>query len=313
MRHPDMRHPDMRHPDMPRTPTRGIALVIVLWTVTLLAVIAGSFTMITGTETKLIRNRIANAEAQALAEAGVYRAVLAMLGPNSEDRWRPDGRVYAFSFGGGEVRISIQDEGGKIDLNRGADAFLAGLFATVGLDERDSLALVDAIADFRDRDRFHRLQGAEDDDYFAAGLSYGAKDGPFVAVEELHQVMGMTAELYRRVAPFLTVYSSRSSVDPMVAPAEVLLAVPGIVPEQVDYLLALRAVAGEMGGVEAWLPLTSVEGYFSPLKPDRPIYTVRAEAHTGDGAVFVREAVVQIDRNKPQPFGFEAWRQGDRQ
>ena len=34
------------------------------------------------------------------------------------------------------------------------------------------------------------LNGAEDADYEAEGLPYGAKDGPFQSVEELRQVLG---------------------------------------------------------------------------------------------------------------------------
>ena len=41
------------------------------------------------------------------------------------------------------------------------------------------------------------LNGAEDEDYLAAGFLDGAKDGPLEAVEELQQVMGMTYELYQ--------------------------------------------------------------------------------------------------------------------
>src|SRR5882672_7761736 len=51
--------------------------------------------------------------------------------------------------------------------------------------------------------------GAEDADYAAAGLAYGAKDAPFAMTEELLQVPGMTRELFDRVAPDITVYSPR--------------------------------------------------------------------------------------------------------
>ncbi len=38
--------------------------------------------------------------------------------------------------------------------------------------------------------------------------------------------------------------------------------------------------------------------------------TVRAEAHTESGAVFVREAVVRLTGKGEQPFRFLGWRQG---
>ena len=149
--------------------SRGIALVSVLWILALLAIIAGSFTTDSRTNVKLAYNLVENAKARALADAGVNRAILALLQPQTEglldpgllnlltlradptaalrgieealqqelgagaeglfeQRWRRDGTMYRFPFGGGEVLVSIQDEGGKIDLNKGKDRHLKELF-----------------------------------------------------------------------------------------------------------------------------------------------------------------------------------------
>ncbi len=336
-------------------PSRGLALVIVLWGLVLLAVIAASFTSGTRTETMLARNLIENAKAEALADAGVYRAVHELLAPKSEgllspqildllrlslepaaarrrierdlrselgqtfqpeteelfvDGWRADGTVYVWPFGGGRVSVSIQDEDGKIDLNTAPDELLRGLFLSVGLDGDASAALVDAIADFRDEDDLHRLNGAEDRDYADAGLSYGAKDAPFEAVAELQQVIGMTRELYQRVAPALTVYSGRRGIDPRVAPREALLALRGIGSEEVESFLAAR----EGGRTER---LLRAQDYQTTSR--ERVFTIRAEARAESGAVFVREAVVEPigARHKALPdskehFRFLAWKQGSR-
>ncbi len=126
--------------------SRGIALLIVLWGLVLLAVIAAAFTTETRTEMALARNLAENAKARALAEAGVYRAILALLQPRSDLQWRVDGTTYPFDYGEGAVRISVQDEGGKIDLNMGRDEHLRGLLQQAGLDFDEAAALVDAIA-----------------------------------------------------------------------------------------------------------------------------------------------------------------------
>ncbi len=54
---------------------RGLALVTGLWVQMLFALIAAGFTRTTRTEINLTRNLIDNAKAEALADAGVYRAV----------------------------------------------------------------------------------------------------------------------------------------------------------------------------------------------------------------------------------------------
>jgi general secretion pathway protein K len=339
---------------------RGLALVTVLWVLMLLSLVAASFTRTTRTEVNLTRNLIENARAEALADAGAYRAVLGLLAPQTEDlsgegieslirlgaespttarqgaeegpgaggeagtpspeaafteAWRVDGTIYAWAFGGGEVRISIQDEGGKIDLNAAPDELLRGLFfaatwigldgEAVGLDEAEADALTDAVRDFADPDDLTRLNGAEDGDYEAAGLPWGAKDAPFAAVEELQQVLGMTPPLYEAVAPALTVHTRSKGIDASSAPREALLALPGSEAVAVDLHLAARAEAPKGAGPE----FVGAKGFTARSR--RRIYTVHTEARAASGAVFAREAVVQLG-GREQGFTVLAWKQGRR-
>ena len=274
--------------------SRGIALVSVLWILALLAVIAGSFTANARTDAKLAYNLVENAKARALADAGVNRAILALLQPRSEElseqQWRRDGTLYRCSFGGGEVLASIQDEAGKIDLNAAPDALLRGLLVSVGVETGAAAALVDAIADFRDADDLRRSNGAEADDYHAAGLATGPKNQPFRAVEELQRVIGMTAALFEKLLPALTVHSGRPGVDPATAPDEARLALEWMNSDEAEALDAA-------GGLLALRPATT--------------YTLRAEAHTDGGGIYVREAVVLLGGDG-QLFQIRAWRQGKR-
>ncbi len=327
---------------------RGLALVTVLWVLMLLSLVAVSFTRTTRTEINLTRNLIENAQAEALADAGVYRAVLGLLAPQTEDlsddgsgslvrldtesppagdrgagtaadfteALRVDGTIYVWPYGDGEVRISIQDEGGKIDLNTATEELLRGLFfattwigldgETMGLNEAEADALTDAVRDFADPDDLTRLNGAEDDDYEAGGLPWGAKDAPFAAVEELQQVLGMTPLLYEAVAPALTVYTRSRGIDAKIAPREVLLALPGTGTEDVDAHLAARAAAPQGAG-PAFL---GAKGFTARSR--RRIYTIRAEARAAGGAVFARNAVVRLG-GRGQGFEVLAWKQGRRE
>src|SRR5262249_40013466 len=155
------------------------------------------------TEISLTRNLAEDAKAEALAEAGVNRAILVLLGVDDSIPLRVDGKPFAFAYDGGRVQVSMQDEGGKIDLNRAADAVLQGLFTSVGVSQDAAHHLVDAIADFRDADDLRHANGAEDTDHARARLPYNAKDAPFAATEELLRVNGMTPDVYVRVAPYV--------------------------------------------------------------------------------------------------------------
>jgi len=293
-------HPQSRS-DTRRRRSSGIALVAVLWTVSLLAAIAASFATMQRTEIVGARNHIENAEARALADAGLHRAVLTLAA--EEEAAARDGRERAWVFDGARVATAVQAEGGKIDLNGAEAGLLAGLFTAAGA--RDPEALAAAVADFRDADSDPRPRGAEDADYRSAGLAWGAKDRPFERRDELLQVLGMTRDVYDAVAPVATVYARSKGIDPATAPAAALAALPGMSAAQAEALAAGRdGGAGELGSALGDSP------YLVPSVI--PIVTIRAEAETEGGAVFVREAVVALTPGARKPFQVLTWEQGRR-
>lgn len=284
---------------MRRGDQRGLALVAVLWVVAILALIAAVFMRETRTEIALTRNLEEDAQAEALAEAGVNRAILVLLGLDMGFDptlpWRVDGTPFALEYGGGTMQVSIQDEGGKIDLNRAGDAVLQGLFISVGVAPEAAQHLADAIADFRDADDLGHVNGAEDTDYARAGLPYDAKDAPFAATEELLEVLGMTPEIYARVAPSITVYSPRRDVNLATAPLAVLKALPYLSPERTQGILTQRTAM--------------MTGTASRPRRFRVIaVTVLVEVTTPAGGQVTREVVLRRSGRGARPFDVVKWR-----
>lgn len=215
------------------------------------------------TEVTLARNLVEDAKAGALAAAGVNRAIAGLMEGDTASPWREDGTVYAWVYGGGEVRISVRDEGGKLDLNRAPDRQLVGLFR-------------------------------------AAGLPYGPKDASFEALKEPRRVLGMTPDLYRRVAPALTLYAGRDPPFEPTAPPEV----------RAFYGTLDVAGAGKDGPAsqrdrearkETVEPLSILEEGPSTSRSRVPVYTVHAEGRVPGGAVFAREAVVRLTAGADSP------------
>lgn len=293
-----------RHTGSGLLPQRGIALVVVLWVITLLAVIATSFSVTMGTESKLARHRVDAVQARYLAEAGVFWALLGLLHRNPEMRWPTDGSVHDLVFDGATVRVSVLDERGKIDLNAAPPELLDGLLRSVLVPDRPRAQLVDAILDWRDADDLHLANGAEDPEYKAADLPYGAKDGPFETVSELMLVLGMTPDLYRQMQPALTVHSRQASVNADIAPREVLLALPGNDPDQVDVLLEERQLRTEEDDVTAITP----EGRPRPAARTGTTFSVIGEALMASGAVVRRTATVRVRLGRPEPLAILEWR-----
>ncbi len=288
------------------TTQRGVALILVLWVTVLLTVIAGSFAYAARTDMSVLGNHMQRARAEAAADAGVHRAVMEFFRPVTEPaRWKQDGTEYAFRLGDAQVRVSVLDESAKIDINDGSPVLLKGLLLSVGLSEPEASKLSDAILDWRDLDTLSRPNGAEEEAYKSAGLKQKPSNAPFQTLEELRLVMGMTTDLYRRLEPMITLYSRQPGINLTIASREVLLAIPGVGPEQVDAFIASRAAA-----VAARQPLPPFpQGAAFGAVPTLLRLQVRSVAKIDD-TQFERVAVIHLVPDPRRPFATLAWGEG---
>lgn len=286
----------------------GVALVIVLWIVTLLTVIASSFLFAMRTETKIVSNGMARAKAEAAAEAAVQRALFEVYKPfNDTERWQADGVTHQWQYGGAEISVMMQDESGKIDINRAADALLRGLFVSQGATDDEATALIDAIADWRDPDNLKRLRGAEEAEYVAAGRTYKPANAPFQSIEELKLVLGMTASLYQRIEPHITIFSRQPGVNAQIATRETLRAIPGVTDAQIDTYIAQRDAARQ---ARLPVPFFAQAQAYSAGSSNFAI-SVTARAEMPDGTIFVRDAVAVRTPFPKRPVAFVRWQEGD--
>ncbi len=286
---------------------RGVAMVIVMWLATLLAVVASSFLHASRTDALVVRNSISIARAEAIADAAVYRALYDAnrIDVGSPGVWKRDGAVNPWSFDGGVVRVEVRDESAKIDLNTASDALLKGLLISLGLPEEEATRLLDAILDWRDPDSLKRIAGAEESDYKAAGLAYRPANAQFQAIEELQLVLGMRPDLFRRLAPMLTVYSRQNGINPATASREVLQAIPNLPAEALERFLQLREVARERRESIPFFP--EAGPYASPASA--LVTSVRAQVALEDGTAFVRDAVLMVKPGGRRLVTPLVWRQ----
>lgn len=286
---------------------RGIALVLVLWLTALLTVIAGGFAYAMRNEAQAARNTMSQAQARALADGAVARTVFELMRPRTiTGVWSADGLVHVWDEAGMHVAASAIDESGKIDLNAATDALLKSLLQTAAqLDDAAANRLVDVIGDWKDADDLRRPNGAEADDYQAAGLPYKPANAPFETVADLQRVLGMTPALFARLAGSLTVYSGSPGINPQFASRTVLMALPGATDAIVDTYIAQRAAALAAGQP---LPVLPLAGAGAPVN----VWRVRAEVTAPDGVVFVREAVLRTNPDPRRLLTVLAWQEGER-
>jgi general secretion pathway protein K len=204
---------------------RGAALLLVMWLILLLSGLVAGYAMSARIESMQGNGLARSMAAREVARAGVEYAVSRMLDSDPAQRWVPDGRDYRMTFDDAKIEVSVHDEAGKIDLNASSLDLLASLLHTQGESEESARRIAGAIVDWRDEDSVVQVGGgAEDPDYAAAGLAWGAKDAPFETVSELEQVLGMRPALFRRLAPFVTVQSGSAMPNPVFADGTVLKA-----------------------------------------------------------------------------------------
>lgn len=275
---------------------RGMVLVIVLWIVTLLAVMAGGFAYSMRVETRLATSAVERAQARALAEAGVAYALAWQLDPEAQKQWPPDGDPHDWEFGGGRVRISVEDAAGRVSLNNADPRILQQILIGVGVAQADAENRVAAIMDWRDPDDQMQPGGAESAEYRSAGR-IGPKNTLFDSVDELPQVLGMDQDTAQRLAGLTTTGTLIAGIDPQLASLAVLRAVTGL-DEQIliDYMTT-RARASSEGAPPPPLPMGDGPSFFSGSRSG--VYHIAVTAQAGTGATVSAETVASM-QNPPQ-------------
>jgi general secretion pathway protein K len=239
---------------------RGFALLIVLWSIVLLALLATQITAAGRSELQLAANLREAASAEAAADGGVFMAVFHVLdGPAA--RWDADDSPHETRQGRFRLRVRIEDENGKINPNTAPQDLLAALLSAEGADPATSQSIAHAIVEWR----FPGDAEAKAQQYRSAGRTVAPDGLPFRTVAGLGNVLGMTPDLLARVAPHLSVYADSAveyaHADPVVQSV-------------------LRQAAG--GPPPA-----------SPGPPPPPtVATIISEAADAQGGRFVRRAVI---------------------
>lgn len=272
---------------------RGVALLIVLWLSVLLTVVASGFAYNTRIASLATRHFVDDVIGREAAMAGLEMAVHQLQMPDPNQRPWADGRPYTLVFEQTELTVRIQDESGKLSINRATQPQLVALFTSVGLEEDAVLALADAILDFIDADDLVRIHGAEAADYTAAGLPHIPKNAPFIVLEELLQVYGINETLYKRIAPALTPYGTNRQPDWRLAPEAVLKMIPDTTNEFIEGYLQTRF---DITSPTELLPTLPNGQQFSVYAGRGPIYSLSIDAKLPNNTITTLKAVVDINK-----------------
>jgi general secretion pathway protein K len=254
---------------------RGMALLLVVATISVLSVVVISFGQRTRSSMTQAFYYRDGALLQSMAESGVDIGISVLYDDRLSNRY--DALVEPWSrladvdlaplFEQGSLRLRIDDLSGRIPINRlvpfaeqetekrSAEAFRTvlvrllsdGEFAVE--DEQQARIIVDSITDWLDTDETPLPFGAETDYYLSLENPYPAKNGALETVDELLQVRGITPEILygsdekSGLSEYITIYG-RGKINVNTAPLLLFKALaPGISEDVLEMVEDFRTDA----------------------------------------------------------------------
>ena len=261
---------------------RGFALLVVLWSVALLALLAVRLTA-TGRNELLLATNIRNAAVvQAQSDALTFSTIVRLMRDTPAERG-VDGLDHTTTVPGGQATIRVTSLAGKINPNAVSDELLKTLMQQLGVSPAQAGRLAAAIADWRSPGQQPRPGGAKAAQYSAAGLSYTPPGAPFESVSEVGLVLGMTPDLFERMAPHLTVFYP---ADPVWTAADPVVARVLQTLNLVDVTASPEGADNDADDVEISVRVTSAIG---------SAFTRRAVAWVGHGLLRGRYRILRWD------------------
>ena len=320
----------------PITNKKGVALILVLLMVSVIVVLTLQLNVSSRSQVHEAANLGDGIRVLYIAKSGLF----AGMGLLSEDRGDADtlneawARTEALSeqsksyFDGGYVELVIEDETGKININKlvAGNAFngaIKGLLTRLltqpqfQIQEREIEDLLNAIKDWIDADSEVTATGAENAYYQGLGKTYTVRNGPMESVDELLMVRGVTKELFYGtperpgLARFLTV-QGEGSVNINTAPKEVLRALaPSITEDAANRMDDYRRNPANSLTEPSWyrkvpgLENTAIDSVTVVTKSE--YFQIAAKGHLGTMKRTIR-GIVKRDSGKK--LSVVAWRLG---
>jgi general secretion pathway protein K len=281
-RTPTSSEPEPRPAGSARRQNTGFALIIVLWTLVLIAFLVAQITASGRSEVRIAQNLVANAVVEAAADGAIARAIFAVTDPRPDRRWAADGLVHHLTIGDCRIELRVQDEAGRINPNSASPALLEALLRALGDDPATASRIAASIAEWVGSAPDAQLPDRLLAKYRAAGLDYGPPGEPLETLDELERVLGVTPALMAELRPHLTLYGppepNRAAADPVVSAAIARLAPP--------------VASAAAPAPAATLRLTALAAG-------------RGNAET------IRTAIIRIDPTLPEGYLVLSWRGGE--
>ncbi len=247
---------------------RGFALLIVLWSMVLLALMITALLANGRTAMTLAGNVRDAAAARARADGAINEALFHALASGPQ-HWVPDGSWHDLPGG---VRVRVTTLGGLVNPNLASTNLLAGLLQASGADEAQAKRLAAAIIDWRSPPLTQAAETAREQAYRGAGLHFSPPGEPFSDLAELGDVLGMPQVLLRAMLPYMSLYQTDDPdpalASPLVRRALQLANDPGALHDGYQGSFPTVEIEAEAAGLGR--VMVRRHGVFSLADPDSP-------------------------------------------
>ncbi|WP_168200215.1 MULTISPECIES: type II secretion system protein GspK [unclassified Bradyrhizobium] len=286
-----------------RRSQRGMVLLVVLWAIALCSALvmatSTTFRSLAGI-VRIDRDRV---QGGALLTAGLEGAagiVAALRGGLLTER------SVTLAFPTGSVRVTVTDEGGRIDIGKAPVELLTSLLRYVGAEDEDARIVAQRIVARRetvtqprpdDTAKSPAPAGKAEQPPAAAGTM------PFTDIRQLADIPGMQPEWIAAMTPLITVFGSET-INPLTAPVAVLRALPSFDASRLEAILDMRNT-----------PFVDPDRLAFVLGPAQKYLKVQQNnvvaadliASTTDGYTAAAKAYIVLLRDDKQPYRVLAW------
>lgn len=285
---------------------KGITLVIVLWLITSFSLIVLTLNASVRSNATIVSNSLLS-EKERFAMMAVFEHAVANLIAERDEAQSTltDGRETVFTYKNYQLGVTIQDTNGLLDINKADEELIKSFLSHNLVNPKQVDRIADAILDWRDEDSKRRADGAEEFDYRRAKLGIVPANSPFIDKSQLLQIIGINDQVFRKLAPYITVFSHQNTINPITAHPNLLKALPRIKAENVDEAIAVRN-RRSFDEFEVADLLTTADNWISI--EEGPAFTITVK-HVGKGAHTgtILIATVLLLENEVSPFSILRW------
>lgn len=260
----------------------------------IMAAVAAGAAQFTATRLDTVEAETTHVQLEAAADAGIAIALANLTRPGITGRWAIDGRTYNEAFGPIPVAIRIEDEAGKIMLNRIDGENIGWLMSALDVPDGQIAGLRDSFDDWIDQDDEARQNGAESDFYLRRG--YAARNNPPQSIDELGDIQGFTPALVERIAKVATVEVNGAAFDKRYADPLAIQVMNDGDGNSPDVLERRREIAGQRPALSIGDP-ADWTGRVVTI-----IAVARGSTANGGGAEAHRRVVVELTGKPRRPY-----------